>query len=105
MISGIVVAARPEGLSKVRSEIDALEFADVHYADPSGRLVVTIEAPGIEASMKCVEEIGRLNTVLSVSLAQYHMEENELEGEPKPCGNAGSPELVAIQTPRDRRER
>ena len=105
MISGIVVATKPEGLTEVGREIDALEYADVHYADPCGRLVVTVEAPDIEASMKRVEAIGRFRQVLSVSLAQYCLEGDETEFPPKPRGNAVPRELELKRTPHDRRER
>lgn len=105
MISGIVVSTKPESLTEVGREIDSLEYADVHYADPCGRLVVTVEAPGIEASMKRVEAIGRIRQVLSVSLAQYCLEGDELEGPSKPRSDAVPRELEVKHTPHDRRER
>ncbi|MBW2294402.1 MAG: chaperone NapD [Deltaproteobacteria bacterium] len=46
MISGVVVASRPEHLAVVTEAVAAFPWADVHYSDPAGRLVVTIEAHG-----------------------------------------------------------
>jgi nitrate reductase NapAB chaperone NapD len=105
MISGIVVTTNPEGLAEVECEIDALEYADVHYTDPCGRLVVTVEARGIEESMKRVEAIGHVRQVLSVSLAQYCLEGGETEFSPQPSDNAVPRELELKHTPHDRRER
>jgi nitrate reductase NapAB chaperone NapD len=105
MISGIVVTTHPEGMAEAEREIDALEYADVHYTDPCGRLVVTIEAPGIEESMERVEAIGHFRQVLSVSLAQYCLEGDETGFSPKPRGNAVPRELELKRTPHDRRER
>jgi len=102
VISGIVVSTRPEALAEVGREIDALDYADVHYTDPRGRLVVTVEAPGIEASMERVEEIGRFHQVLSVSLAQYCLEANELERSPKFRGDAVPRESRPNRAPDER---
>lgn len=104
MISGIVVATKPESLAEVEREINALEYADVHYTDPSGRLVVTVEASGIEASMKRVEAIGHFRQVLSASLAQYCLEGDEIENPSMPCSSAVPRELESKSTPHDRRE-
>jgi nitrate reductase NapAB chaperone NapD len=105
MISGIVVATKAESLAEVRRVIDALDYADVHYSDPRGRLVVTVEAPGIEASMDRVEAIGRFPHVLSVSLAQYCVEEGELEGTPELRREAVPHALKSMGTSHDRSNR
>jgi len=88
VISGIVVASRPEDQAEVRRELEALDHAEVHYSDPRGRLVVTIDAPGIDASMELVETIGKIPRVLAVSLAQYCLEEGEIENPSTSRGNA-----------------
>jgi len=112
VISGIVVATRPEALDEVGREIDALEYANVHYTDPRGKLVVTIEAPGVEASMKRVEAIGRMRRVLSVSLAEYCLEGDETD-EPNPLRPDARPDrsdavprnLESQRAAHDRRDR
>jgi nitrate reductase NapD len=105
MISGIVVATQPEGLVEVERVIDALDYADVHYSDPRGRLVVTVEAPGIEASMERVEAIARFPHVLSVSLAQYCVEEGELEDTPELHREVVPHELKLMGSSHDRSDR
>ena len=74
IISGVVVASRPEHLSKVSEDVAAFSWADVHYSDPKGRLVVTLEATDIDESMERLGELQSLPRVLSAALAQYCME-------------------------------
>ncbi|HEY5657391.1 MAG TPA: chaperone NapD [Myxococcota bacterium] len=70
-ISGIVVACRPEDLEATAGAVDALPWADVHYRDPRGRLVVTIEAADVDESVDRLGALQRLPRVLSAELAQY----------------------------------
>jgi len=77
MISGVVVASRPEHLAAVADAVGALEWADVHYSDPAGRLVVTLEADGVEDSIERLQTLQRLPHVLSAALAEYRLEEND----------------------------
>jgi nitrate reductase NapD len=70
-ISGIVMACRPEDLEATTSAVDALAWADVHYTDPRGRLVVTIEAADVDESVDRLKELQELPCVLSAELAQY----------------------------------
>ncbi len=77
MISGVLVASKPEHLAMVTHAVDAIPWADVHYSDPAGRLVVILEADGVDGSIERLEEIQRLPNVLSVSLAEYRFEGNE----------------------------
>jgi nitrate reductase NapD len=78
VISGVVVASRPEHLAAVTEAVEALPWADVHYSDPAGRLVVTVEADGVAASIERFEALQQLPKVLSTSLAEYWLEENEM---------------------------
>lgn len=77
MISGVVVASRPEHLSTVTDAVKSLAWADVHYSDPAGRLVVTLEANGLDASIARLELLQDLPNVLSASLAEYIFEEDD----------------------------
>ena len=43
-VSGIVVACRPDDMSEVSASLDAISWAELHYREPDGRMVVTIEA-------------------------------------------------------------
>jgi nitrate reductase NapAB chaperone NapD len=77
MISGVVVASRPEHLGAVTDAVEAFAWAEVHFSDPGGRLVVTLEADGIDDSIARFEMLQKLPNVLSASLAEYQLEENE----------------------------
>jgi len=82
IISGIVVASRPEHLAGVKEAVGGIPWADVHFSDPAGRLVVTIEAADLDQSMGRLLELQRLPRVLMAELAQYCVEEEVLETEP-----------------------
>jgi nitrate reductase NapAB chaperone NapD len=75
-ISGIVVACRPEDLSGTTEALDALPWAEVHYSDPRGRLVATIEAADTDESMTRLGEVQALPRVLMAELAGYYLDED-----------------------------
>ena len=77
IISGIVVASRPEHQAQVRDDVSALPWARVHYSDPAGRLVVTIEAADVDESMERVRELQALPRVVMAELAEYSIEDDE----------------------------
>ena len=76
-ISGIVVACRPEHLAETRETLKRLDWADVHYTDPKGRLVVTIEATDVDESMDRLKQLQALPRVLMAELAEYCIEEQD----------------------------
>jgi len=71
IISGVVVASRPEHLSNISDEVNGLPWAEVHFSDPKGRLVVTLEAIDLDESMERLKTLQALPCVLSASLAEY----------------------------------
>ena len=75
IISGIVVASRPEHLSEVREAVGELAWADVHFSDPKGRLVVTLEATDIDESIDRLNSLRALPRVLSAALAEFCTDE------------------------------
>lgn len=75
-ISGIVVACRPEDVSGTSEALGALPWAEVHYTDPRGRLVATIEAADTDQSMARLGEIQALPRVLMAELAGYYLDED-----------------------------
>ncbi len=77
MISGVVIASSPDHLAKVREAVAALPWADVFYCDPAGRLVVTVEADGLDDSIERLKLLQQVPDVLSASLAEYWIEEHE----------------------------
>ena len=75
IISGIVMASRPEDLVQVRQAVEAISWADVHFSDTSGRLVVTIEAADLDHSADRLIQLQKLPRVLMAELAQYYIDE------------------------------
>jgi nitrate reductase NapD len=71
IISGIVVASRPEHLSEITAGVNELPWAEVHFSDPRGRLVVTLEASDLDESIERLETLQALPRVLSAALAEF----------------------------------
>jgi nitrate reductase NapAB chaperone NapD len=71
IISGVVVASRPEHLSEISREVDGLPWAEVHFSDPRGRLVVTLEASDLDESVERMKTLQALPRVLSAALAEF----------------------------------
>ncbi|MBW1886346.1 MAG: chaperone NapD [Deltaproteobacteria bacterium] len=78
MISGVVVASSPEHLAEVSEAVDEFPWADVFYSDAAGRLVVTLEASGVDDSIERLLSLQNLPNVLSASLAEYYVEEDDI---------------------------
>ena len=76
-VSGIVVACRPEHLAEMTRAVNAFSWAEVHYADPNGRLVVTIEADDVEESMGRLKDLQGLPRVLMAELAEFAIEDED----------------------------
>jgi nitrate reductase NapD len=76
-VSGIVVACRPEHLAETTEAVDAFPWAEVHYSDPNGRLVVTIEADGVGESMDRLKDLQDLPRVLMAEMAEFAVEEED----------------------------
>jgi nitrate reductase NapAB chaperone NapD len=77
IISGIVMASKRGKLTELKAEVAELPWADAHFSDDSGRLVVTIEAESIEQSIDHVGVLQGLPSALMAELAQYCMEEED----------------------------
>jgi nitrate reductase NapAB chaperone NapD len=73
-ISGVVLACRPQHLVETTESVNGLPWAEVHYADPKGRLVVIIEADDVDQSMDRLQELQRLPHVLVAELAEFTTE-------------------------------
>ena len=84
IISGIVLTSRSEHLAELSQAVAAISWAEVHFSDPKGRLVVTIEAGDIDQSVDRLKDLQRLPRVLTADLAQYSIHEEESRHEPDP---------------------
>ena len=104
IISGIVMASRPEHLAEVSQAVAAISWAEVHFSDPRGRLVVTIEATDLDQSVDRLKELQELPRVLLAELAQYCIEEEVRDHEAVQARVRGDALPLPAVDPKSRRE-
>ena len=75
MISGVLVVAKPEHQSQVRTALEVFPWAEVHHQDPDGRLVITIEADDTDQAIARLQEVKDLPRVVLAEMAEHHVEE------------------------------
>lgn len=76
-IAGIVVHALPDSVRRVAESIAGWSGVEVHAASRDGKLVATLEAPSAREIAACMDDIQRLDGVLSASLVYQHNESLE----------------------------
>jgi len=73
-ISGILVHAQPQKISKVQAALTALDGVEVHGRSEDGRLVVTIEDDDDSQAADTMLKMHRLEGVLSATLVYHNFE-------------------------------
>ncbi len=73
-IAGLVVTARPERLSAVRTALARLPGAEIHAVDERGKLVLTLESASDGRIADLMLHIPDIPGVLTCDLAHYHSE-------------------------------
>ncbi len=73
-VSGILVACKPEHMPQVITSLSDLPWADVHFTEPVGRMVVTIEATDHHQSMDRLKTVKGLPRILSAEMVEYRVE-------------------------------
>ncbi len=76
-VAGLVVHTRPESLERVRAGLSRLSGAEVHAADPRGKLVVTLEAASDGVIADLLSTIPEIPGVIACTLAHEHSESGE----------------------------
>ncbi|MFN3749966.1 MAG: chaperone NapD [Thiobacillus sp.] len=76
-LSGILVMVRPENLSAVVTELNALPGVEVHLEDPAGRLVVVLEAESVRAETDGLRRIKTVPGVLMAEMVFHYFEDDE----------------------------
>ena len=74
-ISSVVVRAFPAEIDVVSRRITDLDGAEVHGANPDGRLVVTVEKPDDRGLADALIELQTLPGVLSASMIYHQFED------------------------------
>ena len=75
MISGVLVVAKPEHQSQVRTALEVFPWAEVHHQDPDGRLVITIESDDTDQAIARLQEIKELPRVVLAEMVEHHVED------------------------------
>jgi nitrate reductase NapD len=79
-ISSLIVGALPTRLAGVQHALAALDGVEVHAVSDDGRMIVSIESAGDDATLSHFETIRQLPGVLSASLV-YHQYETDPDEE------------------------
>ncbi len=77
-ISGIVVRTAPELLEGVVECLKASDLCEIHFADRTGRIIITVEGKDTGEEIGKLREIMNLPNVLCADLA-YSYSEDETE--------------------------
>jgi nitrate reductase NapD len=73
-ISSLLVHGRPEAVPRLAAAIARIAGAEVPIADPSGKLVVTIEGASEDAIADALARINLLDGVLAATLVFHHVD-------------------------------
>lgn len=73
-ISSLLIQVRPARLASVSAVLEIWPGLEVHAADLSGRLVVTLESVGERAIVEFLDRIHAEPGVLSANLVYHHIE-------------------------------
>lgn len=76
-ITSLVVHATPGRCAEVGAAIARIGLAQVHGADASGKLVVTLEAPSAGAVLDQITQIQHLHGVIGLAMVYQHVESLE----------------------------
>ncbi|GAA4648530.1 hypothetical protein GCM10023116_07990 [Kistimonas scapharcae] len=75
-ISGLLVHTRPEVRSDVMDRLSQLQGVEVHIAEASGKLIVTVEEePGERTMIEGIERVRLTAGVVSTALIYTHTEQ------------------------------
>jgi len=84
-VAGIIVQAHPERTDEITHFISSIADAEVHATGPTGKLVVTLEAPTSRAIAAHLETIQKTEGVLGATLVyQRHEAAADLDKEISP---------------------
>ncbi len=76
-LSGVLLACRPEHIPQITRSVNDLGWAEVHFTEPTGRMVLTIEGDDMHQSMDRLTHIKGIPRVISAEMAEYRLAENE----------------------------
>ena len=74
-VSSIVVKTKSEYLEEVMNNINAVDFCEVHFFNPEGTIVATIEGKSIDEQMERMKKIQSMAHVYNANLSYSYCEE------------------------------
>ncbi|RCK46264.1 MULTISPECIES: chaperone NapD [Thalassospira] len=74
VISSMIVQARPEQITIIKTRLEELDGAEVTAEDANGKLVVVLEADTDRQLADTMQKIGEIPGVLGVNLVFHHSE-------------------------------
>lgn len=77
-ISSIVVQTLPENVEGVVASLKGVETCEVHFQDPNGKIIVTIEGEGVDDEIRILKSIQTLPHIIAADM-MYSYSEEELE--------------------------
>ncbi|RJR18724.1 MAG: nitrate reductase [Nitrospiraceae bacterium] len=93
-VSSIVVKTKPEHMQEVMDRIKAVDLCEVHFFDPHGQIIVTIEGSSIDEQMERLKLIQGIPFVFTANLAYSYCEDEltKAVGQIKGSGAGPSPD-------------
>ena len=76
-VSSIVVRTTPENINAVMDEIDSIDLCEVHFHDPEGKIVVTIEGESVHDQVELMKRIQDLPFVLNANLMYSYCDQEQ----------------------------
>ncbi len=74
-ISSAVVKVAPRYIQEVLNQLEKTDLCEVHFFDDKGRIIITIEADNVNDEMDKLDQISKLDHILSVDLVYCYSEE------------------------------
>lgn len=74
-IASLMVQARPEHMSTLTPDLNAIEGVEVHASADTGRMVVTVEALNDQHFMELVDTVQNQKHVINAQLVYHQIEE------------------------------
>ena len=100
IVSGIVMASREGRLKQLCESVDAIPWAEVHFSDPKGHVIATIEAADVEESVDHLKELQQLPDAVMAELSQFCVEGDDSKIRNPASGNS----MVEETIPSDERQ-
>ena len=78
-ISSLIIECAPEACNAVAAELAARDGVEVHGVDADqGKVVVTVEADGVDESHRVASDFVNIDTVRGVDLVYANFEDDNL---------------------------